>query len=131
METRLNYISKALAEIAINSFNSRATFVKLITGELDIVVSRVYDELLLGVKNKISEFKLAKNITKIALLAYWQSINKCIDTVEMSNLEFGSVFQRTVLATHATLKKMIKRTNEQRKQSKVLLSYHFAHDRYM
>lgn len=112
METRLRSIANALAESAIDSYNRRATFIYL-SGIVENTVRLVYDELLIGVRNKTDVWKLAKNVTKIAVFAYRRATGTHSSYVD-SSIESETLFQRAALATHATLKKMIKQTNYQR-----------------
>jgi len=117
METRLLSISKALAQSAIDGYNSRATYMYLISA--DNAAKRVYTELLIGAKYKTTQFRLAKNIARVALIVYWESTSLIIDEFKlnkkMRDIENDSLFRRAVLATNATLKRMIKETNYQRR----------------
>ncbi len=113
MDTRLRNIANALAETAIDSYNRRGTFMYL-AGIVDNTVRVVYNELLIGVHNKTSEFKLAENIAKVAILAYHRATGVA-DTYKCQNIESETLFKRSALATHATLQKMIKQTNFQRR----------------
>jgi len=122
MEPRLFNISKALAQSAIDAYNTRATF--MYTGTVDGVTRQVYNELLIGTRAKSDEFKLAKNITRVALVAHWaQSLGKPFDEFTRNIVEDGTFFKRAVLATHATLRKMIKETNYQRKLHDKIFSH--------
>lgn len=114
MEARLTNISKTLAQSAIDAYNGRATFV-YVTGTSESAIRVVYNELVIGAKAKTDEFKLAKNVTKVALIAYWRSTKYFIDEHKLNNLENDTLFRRAVLATHATLRKMIRTTNYQRR----------------
>lgn len=112
MDTRLRNIANALAETAIDSYNRRGTFMYL-AGIVDNTVRVVYNELLIGVHNKTSEFKLAENVAKVAILAYHKATGA--DTNKYQNIESETLFKRSALATHATLQRMIKQTNFQRR----------------
>lgn len=113
METRLRHISDALAQSAVDSYNRRPTLVYL-TGITDNIVRLVYNELLIGAVNKTNDHKLAKNITKVALFAYWRGTGASLDHERLRNIENETLFHQATIATHATLKKMIKQTNYNR-----------------
>lgn len=114
MEHRLLCISKALAQSAIDAHNHHATYLYLNAGVTGDTARAVYNELVVGAKAKSSARKLAKNITRVALLAYWRSI-RVIGRNQSKVHESGGSFIRAHLAVHSTLKKMIRETNFQRK----------------
>ena len=116
MEIKLRNIANALAQSAIDAYNGRATFVYL-SGIVENTVRLVYNELLIGVNNKNDEWKISRDVTRVALIAYWKTTGVNYMT-SLQNLENETLFSRGVLATHATLKKMMKETNYQRRLQK-------------
>lgn len=113
MDARLYSISKALAQAAIDAYNSRPVF--LYHSSTDSAVRCVYGELIIGAKCKTAEWRLAKNVTRVALIAYWQSTTAYIDHYKLQNIETDSLFRRAVFAVNASLRKMIRETNYQRR----------------
>ena len=116
MEHRLLSISRAIAQSAIAAYVGRAAF----TYQVDSAVPRVYEELVIGAKCKSSTYKLARTLTKAAICAYWKNTQAYVDHIRLANMENEATFHRAFMASHATLKKMIRETNNQRRLHLVL-----------
>ena len=117
MEKRLQAIASTLAQSAIDAYSARATFMYL-SGIIEPTVRLVYDELLIGAKTKADEHRLAKNVAKVAILSYWRMTGTA-DTLRIQSLdnEDDTCFRRAMLATLASLKRMINTTNYQRRSA--------------
>ncbi len=113
MHPQLRNIANTLAQSAIDAYNARATF-SYLAGIVEPTIRLVYDELLIGAKAKTSQFRLAKNIARIAVISYFRMTGTG-NTSHLQNLEDSTCFQRATMATHASLKKMINVTNYQRR----------------
>lgn len=113
MDKRLQSISDTLAGTAIDTFNGRATFI-FFSGIADRTIRLVYEELLLGIKYKLHDLNLARNITKVSIIAYCKAIGMG-SSEQVITIERDPLFLAAVLQTHTALKKMIKETNFQRR----------------
>ena len=109
MEARLSGIAKELAQVAIDAYFSRPTF-SYITYGAEVTSQKVYDELLIGARNKLSFPELANRIAKVAIISHWRNAKMNPEDIAKSIL-----FKRAVNATTAALQKVIRRTNVQRK----------------
>jgi hypothetical protein len=110
MDHRLQNISKAVAQSAINTYSNYAVFRNIHHNGANEVVRKVYNELVIGVKCKVNVWKLAKLVTTSAIIAYQQNKNPYF-----SSIQSNALFIRAHTAVHATLKKMIRETNHQRR----------------
>lgn len=117
MDHRLLNISKALAQSVIDAYNARPIFMLLTNGVSGDASRAVYDELVIGAKAKTSIYKLSKNITRVALIAWWRQSKTQVSEIKIMYVESNSLFGRAQMAAHATLKKMIRETNYQRRLS--------------
>lgn len=115
MDHRLLNIAKAVAQSAIDAYNNHATFMYLSHGADSDIAKAVYSELVVGAKAKSKPWKLAQNITKVALIAWWRQNRTQVNEIKIMHIESNSLFGRAHTAAHATLKKMIRQTNYQRR----------------
>ena len=121
MEQRLLNISKALAQSAIDGYNHHATYMYATANGVGDVTRAVYNELVIGAKAKSKVWKLSKNVTKVALIAYWRSLSYSrANEAKILNVENDTLFSRANMAVHATLKKMIRETNYQRRLAQAM-----------
>lgn len=115
METRLLNISKAIAQVSIDAYNSRATFIYNTDGSVE---KKVYNEIVIGVRCKATPWRLAKLLATVAILAYQQ--NKDPFRSKDPALTNPNLFNRAHMAAHQVLKKMIRQTNYDRKLDRAL-----------
>lgn len=115
MDHRLLNISKALAQSAIDAYNTRPVFMHLTLGIAGDASRAVYDELVIGAKARTSIYKLSKTITSVALISWWRQNKTQVNEIKIMYVESNSLFGRAQMAVHATLKKMIRETNYQRR----------------
>lgn len=100
MDSYIFSLAKELAKRSVDIYNAN---MKVSTFVADNVNRKVYDELLIGVRNKSTTYKLAQNIVLTAMLAHYS-----FDKVELSR-------QNSIRATkevHSLLLRLINDTNQ-------------------
>lgn len=113
MEQRLKDIAKAIGQSAINAYNSRA--VPFYTNESFAITRVVYDELVIGAQAKSDPWKLARRAAQAAIICHWRETRGYFNHVWIDGLERDGLFVRAHTAAHATLQKMIRTTNYNRR----------------
>lgn len=117
MEQRLKDIAKAIGQSAINAYNSRA--VPFYTSESFAITKAVYDEIVICVQAKSNPWKLARSAAQAAIICHWRETRGHFSHLWLEGLERDVLFTRAQIAAHATLRKMIKTTNYNRRLASV------------